>query len=260
MCTVTLIARKNGFALGMNRDEQLTRIAARPPSRRNLAGRPALFPSEPGGGAWIGVNDAAVGFALINWYAVARRVKNSSISRGQVVTTALSAATIGEMKALLKQLPLPRINPFRLIGVFAPNREVVEWRWNLKQLVTLRHPWASATWISSGFDEAGAQAARGKVFAEARRQRTFGRLGWLRRLHRSHQPERGAYSTCMHREDAATVSYTEIVVQPGTAVLRYKAGAPCENGRLKSYRLQSAQLAPEEPHFGDNLRHQKRNH
>jgi hypothetical protein len=114
---------------------------------------------------------------------------------------------------------------------------VVEWRWNLKQLAMIRHPWESATWISSGLDEAGAQITRGQVFAAARRQRTFGRLEWLRRLHRSHQPERGAYSTCMHREDAATVSYTEIVVAPGNACLRYQAGAPCGQARLQTYRL-----------------------
>jgi len=238
MCTVTLIARKNGFALGMNRDERRTRIAADAPSRHNLAGRTALLPSEPGIGTWIGVNDAGVSCALINWYAIARRAKNLPISRGQVVTTALAAATVKEMKALLEQLPLPRVNPFRLIGVFAPGRKVVEWRWNLKQLATIRHPWESATWISSGFDEAGAQKTRGKVFAEARLQRTFGRLEWLRRLHRSHQPERGPYSTCMHREEAVTVSYTEIVVCPGNAILRYQTGAPCETARLKTYRLQ----------------------
>lgn len=238
MCTVTLIARENGFALGMNRDERRTRVAADAPTRHNLPGRKALFPSEPGIGTWIGVNEAAVGCALINWYAIARRFQNSPISRGQVVTTALSAATVREMRALLEQLPLLRVNPFRLIGVFAPSREVVEWHWNLKQLATIRHPWESATWISSGFDEAGAQITRGKVFAGARRQRTFGRLEWLRRLHRSHKPERGPYSTCMHREDAVTVSYTEIVVTPATAVLRYQAGAPCGNAPLITYRLQ----------------------
>jgi hypothetical protein len=237
MCTVTLIARKKGFALGMNRDERRTRIAADSPSHEILGGRQALFPSEPGVGTWIGVNDAAIACALVNWYAIARRVRKPPVSRGQVVTAALAATTPLEMKARLKELPLSRINPFRLIGVFAAGREVVEWRWNLKRLATIRHRWETGTWISSGFDEAGAQITRGRVFAEARRQSTFGRLDWLRRLHRCHQPERGAYSTCMHREDAVTVSYTEIVVHADTAVLRYQAGSPCKNGEVKTYRL-----------------------
>jgi hypothetical protein len=49
----------------------------------------------------------------------------------------------------------------------------------------------------------------------------------LRRLHRSHSPEAGPFSTCMHRSDAATVSYTEITAFSRKARLRYHAAAPC---------------------------------
>ena len=85
MCTVTFIARKNGFALGMNRDEKLARATARPPSIEEIGGRRALFPSEPSGGTWIGVNDTGAGFALVNWYSISARVAGASVSRGVVV-------------------------------------------------------------------------------------------------------------------------------------------------------------------------------
>jgi len=52
------LARRNGCALGVNRDEKLTRVAALPPSRLLLGGRTIVCPSEPNGGTWIGVNDA----------------------------------------------------------------------------------------------------------------------------------------------------------------------------------------------------------
>src|SRR4051795_9445416 len=91
MCTVTFIARKNGYGLGMNRDEKLTRVKALPPTRQEINGRIALLPSEPGGGTWIGVNDTGVTFALINWYAVEARVSGNAISRGQLVRAALHA-------------------------------------------------------------------------------------------------------------------------------------------------------------------------
>jgi hypothetical protein len=51
---------------------------------------------------------------------------------------------------------------------------------------------------------------------------------WLRRLHRSHRPEIGPYSICMHRDDAATVSYTEIVVSRGISRMRYESGPTCK--------------------------------
>ena len=66
MCTVTLVAQRNGYVLGMNRDEKLSRVAALPPKAFRLGHRTALFPSEPSGGTWIGVNDAGVTLALIN--------------------------------------------------------------------------------------------------------------------------------------------------------------------------------------------------
>ena len=74
MCTVTFIARRNGYALGMNRDEKLTRVAALPPAQYRLCTRDTLFPSEPNGGTWIGINDANTTFALVNWYSVPARV------------------------------------------------------------------------------------------------------------------------------------------------------------------------------------------
>ncbi|MBW8864903.1 MAG: NRDE family protein [Verrucomicrobia bacterium] len=227
MCTVTFIARKNGFALGMNRDEKLARVRARAPMIQNAGGRCALFPSEPGGGTWVGVNDVGTGFALINWYSISARVAGTSVSRGEVVKSVLAATSVAEAGKILATLPLVRMNAFRLIGFFPGTQEIVEWRWNLKKLVPHGHPWKTNAWISSGFDEPGAQRSRGRTFATALRQSSAGSLPWLRRLHRSHGPVCGPYSTCMHRADAATVSYTEMVVSTREARMGYQDGAPC---------------------------------
>jgi len=211
----------------MNRDEKLTRVAAQPPARHRLGSRDALFPSEPNGGAWIGVNDSGATLALINWYAVPACVAGQPVSRGEVVKSSLVADSPGMADKAMSGLPLARVNPFRLVGVFLASRAVIEWRWNLKRLERRDHPWQTNTWISSGFDELGAQQTRGKIFREALRQKSAGSVDWLRRLHRSHRPARGPYSTCMHREDAVTVSYTEVAVSAYAATMRYLAGAPC---------------------------------
>src|SRR5271165_3685691 len=86
MCTVTFSPRKTGYALAMNRDEQLTRAAGLPPARKILNG--LLCPSEPGGGTWIAINQHGVSFALIDWYSVAARVRGDSVSRGEIINVA----------------------------------------------------------------------------------------------------------------------------------------------------------------------------
>lgn len=227
MCTVTFIARRSGYALGMNRDEQRARVTASPPARYRSGNRDLLHPSEPAGGAWIGVNDLGATLALINWYSVAERVQGTAVSRGEIVRRTLPCDSPEAVQATLVSLPLERINPFRLIGVFPGRRAVIEWRWDRHRIDPVPHGWRSATWISSGFDEPGAQRTRGRVFETALQLASAGSAGWLRRVHRSHRPERGPYSTCMHREDAMTVSYTEIIMSRCRVAMRYTPGAPC---------------------------------
>jgi hypothetical protein len=229
MCTVTFVTGKNGYALGMNRDEKLSRPAALPIAIHRLSGRNALFPSEVSGGAWIGVNDAGASFALINWYRVPNRVEGQPVSRGEIVRTAL-ALDSPELMSNPPGLDLHRVNPFRLLGVFLAQNAVYEWRWDLHNFERIAHRWETNAWFSSGFDEPGAQRARGGAFRAALHETAAGSLSWLRRLHASHLPECGPYSVCMHRSDAATVSYSEIEVDQGAANMRYVAGAPCGNG------------------------------
>ena len=248
MCTVTFQARQNGYALGMNRDEKLTRLEALPPARQNINGRTALFPSEPGGGTWVGVNDAGVTFALINWYSVPARVPAGAISRGQIVRAALGFDAAAAVDGLLKVLPLNRTNPFRLIGVLPNEGQVVEWRWNLTRLERVDYDWATNIWISSGFDEPGAERTRRETFKAAVRNQPVQNFQWLRALHASHPPAPGPYSVCMHRADAATVSYTELAVSESTARMSYGAGPPCGNRVWLSRAMELVQ-----PRFGGRV-------
>ncbi len=233
MCTVTFIARQRGYCLGMNRDEKLTRPTGLPPKVKKMNGRAVISPSEHGGGTWIAVNDHGATLALINWYSITARVGGKAVSRGEVINSMSAAISPDFADAALHGLPLNQINPFRLIGIYPATSEIVEWRWNLKQLVRKNHSWKAQQWISSGFDEPTAQRLRGKTFQRAARQHSAGSLDWLRRLHRSHSPQTGPFSTCMHRTDAATVSYSEVIVSLRQATMRYHVGAPCR--ALKHY-------------------------
>ena len=228
MCTVSFIARKKGYALAMNRDEKLARTTGLPPSKQTIGGRTVLAPAEPNGGTWIALNDGGATLALINWYAIPGRVEGQAVSRGRVVNETSATTTPQDAESALVRLPLKKINPFRLIGVFPATGEIVEWRWNLNQLARRNHAWKAQQWISSGFDEPTAQRIRNQTFERALQQKSAGSLPWLRRLHRSHSPEIGPFSTCMHRADSATVSCTVVVVHPQKAVMSHHSGPPCQ--------------------------------
>lgn len=223
MCTVSFLPRRSGFLLAVNRDERKTRPLALPPRCRWTGTRKALFPSEPDGGTWTGVNDAGLTLALINWYAKPQRDRALCVSRGIIVPHLLAADGAGEIGAMLDDLPLPRINPFRLIAASAGEALLREWRWDGATLVCRRFAWARRHWFSSGYDETQVSRKRAAVMRDAA-SLTPARL---RQLHAAHLPERGPFSLCMHREDAETVSFTEIAVAAAGAEMRYVSGSPC---------------------------------
>src|SRR5690242_6307369 len=143
MCTVTLIARKRGYILGMNRDEKRARPKGLPPSQKQIDGHEVIYPSEPSGGTWISLNNSDVTFALINWYFVSRRVITDPMSRGEIIPSISTADSPDLVDRDFSNLPLPSINPFRLIGIFLKSKKIVEWRWDLRELERKNYPWRS---------------------------------------------------------------------------------------------------------------------
>ena len=212
--------------LAMNRDEQKSRPSGVAPRCRKAGLRDALHPGEPAGGTWIGVNDAGLTLALINWYSKPQRDRALCVSRGIVIPHLLAADDISGAGLFLSDLPLDEINPFRLIAVSLAGRAVREWRWDGSEMECRRHGWQRRHWYSSGLDEAAANRKRAGV-VRAAGGGTAQTPAWLRKLHCSHQTERGAFSICMHREDAETVSYTEIVATRSLVRMQYAGGSPC---------------------------------
>src|SRR5438067_8173837 len=212
MCTISFVPKLRGFYLAMNRDEKFTRSTALPPAIVDLADRRAIFPREPEGGTWIAANNAGVCLALVNWHRIERQPVRSIASRGQVVKALAAKSSDEEIAVGLAALPLRRLRPFRLIAIIPSEQRVTEWRWDLDRLVAAKRAWELRHWFSSGLDEPKAERERGRVCEAAQRQKCFGSLNWLRRLHLSHSAKRGPFSVCLHRLDAATVSYTEVSV------------------------------------------------
>ena len=78
---------------------------------------------------------------------------------------------------------------------------------------------------------------RYEAVAESRRARYREHMRTMQRptleaalaYHRSHYPERGPFSTCMHRDDARTVSFTWVRVDPAEVRMRYSPDSPCRH-------------------------------
>ena len=222
MCTISFLPGPRGFFLAMNRDEQKARARALAPRRHKTGNRRSLYPSERNGGAWIGINDAGLTLALVNWYAKAQRDRDLCISRGVIIPALLAAEDLASAGKALAALPLRRFNPFRLVVLSLREGLIREWRWDGARLTSKRHGWRRRHWFSSGYDEALVNRKRAALVEGLAEATTS-----IRKLHRGHAPERGPFSVCMHRDVAETVSYTEIVVTARWARLRYAAGAPC---------------------------------
>jgi hypothetical protein len=77
-----------------------------------------------------------------------------------------------------------------------------------------------------------AEAERGKACELTWRDGMEDAATWLRTLHASHIPEPGAFSVCVHRKDAATVSYTQVHCGDKELRMAYSVGNPCKAREL----------------------------
>lgn len=235
MCTVSFLpSEDSGFHLLMNRDEQRSRPRAHPPRLHSCGKLRGVYPSEPGGGTWIGVNEAGITAALINWYSMPQP-RSTAFSRGLIIPTLLSAGDTAEAASFLRALPLQFMAPFRLLLIDTGSRSVSGFSMAGGILTGTHLSWEPIHWYSSGHDESGAEKTRAQAFLEARNDTDAGSLAWLRRIHSSHEPERGPYSLCMHRNDAVTVSFTEVTLAKRNATMVYLDGPPCS--RADTFQL-----------------------
>jgi hypothetical protein len=226
MCTISFIPKKKGFLLGMNRDESIQRPIASKPEIITPNGVKAVSPSDPAGGTWILANEFGLTHCLLNWYPITPSTGSNILSRGTIPLQLSGFHSLEASAEALKNLPLKNVNPFRLITLSLGEQLVSEFRWDRIRLESQSHQWRDTLWASSGYDEPGAQQFRSQVFKEALVQKSKGTTQWLRRLHRSRKPEFGAFSINMRRNDAATVSYTELSVIPSQLSMSYQSGQP----------------------------------
>jgi len=233
MCTLTFTAGPGGYELLFNRDELRSRAPAIPP-RIGRAGRTRFVAPIDGdhGGTWILVNDRGLSIALLNLYPeeggadrARETVEAARESRGRLLLELAAAASPGEVA---RELPLERarrFRPFRLLS-FAPDAPPRMLVFDGDRIERRTLAPSDNPIVSSARDPAGVRCARSELYRRMGLEREA-RLEPRLAYHRSHLPQRGAHSVCMHRSDARTVSLTRVRVERSRAVVWYCPDAPC---------------------------------
>ena len=234
MCTVTWVRQSDDLVLLMNRDELWSRGPADPPRRLDCDGLPVIAPIDfDAGGTWISANAAGLVLCLLNRYPEAepgwRRPDEdvsertpARLSRGRLVVRLAGAHSCGDVADELVRVELRRYAPFTLVAI-DPLSDPLVHAWDGFRLeVDRAHP----PIVSSSFDSEAVLAARRETY---RKMVGSGPTPVeLRDYHRSHDPERGPYSVCVHRDDGGSRSLTEVRVNTDEVGMRYSAGPPCE--------------------------------
>jgi hypothetical protein len=250
MCTLTFVPAEDGYLVGMNRDELLTRPVALPPKVFERSGIEMVYPQEPSGGAWIACNSQGNLLSLLNWNrSESHNLGEKRGTRGFVIPHLIGLPDLSTTDSHFQQMNLDGLFPFRLIGVFRSERTINEWRWDGGGKRKMEFSWFRNHWFSSSLSDFLAEEERGRACQAAAEEPAAGSNAWLRRLHRSHVPRPGPFSVCVHREDAATVSYTEVRCGGSQISMDYLDGNPC----LKTGFDELASLALKDPLVHSNL-------
>lgn len=219
MCTLSWIKESKQTLILFNRDESYSRSPEGPLEERTLGNTRVASPSDgDAGGTWIGINQKGCALALLNHYPKGVSVPENPRSRGLLLSELLDLESPRQLRERLSNTDLDLYPSFRLVAI--DDQEVIEARWNRSQLIfnTPEPPLSS-----SSVDDEAIPMARQTLF-----RKTVNSPESMLDFHRSHLPEKGAWSTCMHREDARTCSFTRIILTEKAITIEHAHRSPCE--------------------------------
>ena len=227
MCTISWVHGGGGYQLLCNRDEKKTRLPAGGPEIRSVDGVRYVAPVDGDfGGSWIAVNEFGVTLALLNRHRVNL---HGTESRGRIVTDLAGVRSVEEARQQLMGLGISRFTGFTLAAL-EPRQPASLFEWDGERLTHSNNAEHRMPLTSSSFDSEVVQVKRHQQFSTRARARNLD-AGLLFEFHRSHGLPNGkasAYSTCMHRPDAHTVSFTWIDVTESDVRFFYSPAAPCQ--------------------------------
>jgi hypothetical protein len=230
VCTATWLRRPGRLHLFFNRDEERRREPARPPRLARTGEVEFVAPVDGrSGGTWILASQRGLALALLN-RSEGRRPEGTARSRGELPPTLAAATGPADLEARLRRLDLRVYPPFTLLALWLEPQVGVIAAWDGGDLALRPTATPNGILCSSGLGDEPAGRSRTAVWRAHRERRG---AAWgpedHRDLHRSHEPTPHAFSICMHRDEAATVSMVEVELGAGRARLEYRPGAPCQD-------------------------------
>jgi hypothetical protein len=234
MCTVSWFFSQNEYQLMCNRDELHTRLPAKAPSIQEKAGVRFIAPIDgDAGGTWIGVNQYGVTLCLLNRYHDPYEPVGLVTSRGQLVMQQLGFSSLSTLRQQMTSLDLAPFKPFTLLALALESSPLL-FDWTGRTMLIDEEPSSRIPLVSSSYDQQGVMVFRQQEFQQLLAKSGKIDHDMLKTFHGSHPPAKNAYSTCMHRSDAATVSFSAIRVSPHGISFLYQDGAPCGEGLPES--------------------------
>ncbi len=242
MCTVSWLHTDDGYHLMCNRDERRTRKQALAPRARELKGTRVIAPEDGEcGGSWIAVNEFGLALCLLNRYGDSPDDPDRAYtSRGLLITELMDSPSIVIARGRIKLMELDDFRPFTVL-VLEPGSPALLAHWTGCEFFMENNGESEMPLIASSFDKRGVTAFRKELFE--RLAVRAGRVdeGVLQAFHTSHAPVPSAYSPCMHRTDAWTVSFSWIKVARDRVEFLYCPEAPCSGAMMESVQVARAQ-------------------
>jgi len=230
MCTVSWIHTPRGYHLLSNRDERHTRKPALAPVIHEVGGVRFIAPVDGDhGGSWIAVNEFGITFSLVNRYRCGKcssETKPQPPSRGLLLTSLADCCSLQEAQSRFDSLDLAAYPPFT-VAVLALSNPSLLLHWTGRDSLIECNGDAAMPLISSSFDPRGVEVYRKRLFDTLAAERGDVDLKLLMDFHSSHAPIPSAYSPCMHRENALTVSFSRVTVADGMVEFVYFPVPPC---------------------------------
>jgi hypothetical protein len=238
MCTATWVRVRGGYEVFFNRDELATRKPALPPAVHEREGVRFLAPVDgDAGGTWIGVNERGITVGLANGPRESDAGGGRSLrSRGLLVLDLLAGQDLADVRTRLSSVDPSTHRSFALFAVDLGGEAAI-WSSDGRRIVQEPGGHGGALLFSSSRDAERARKERLALLERMTRANGGLDAELLAAFHASHEPERGALSPCMHREDASTVSFTRIRVGEREVEMEYRAGSPCQGAAVFTERL-----------------------